>query len=95
MKIIGLSIAFLTLIGLMTKMVIRPVINAIRRFNDFLDAFLGQPATETRAAVDGVLPRLSRIEKAQADHLEWHGHPGGQPASNTTRPPNSGRPRKT
>jgi hypothetical protein len=66
--------------------------------NRWLDQVLGEPARDGQPArpglmdrVTGIEARVAGLEEKVAEHVEWHGAPGDQPARAVPRQPNGAR----
>ncbi|HEU4541761.1 MAG TPA: hypothetical protein VFR23_11605 [Jiangellaceae bacterium] len=78
-------LAVLTLVGLVYRKVIRPVLRAawrtIRRLNLVADDLLGDKARK----IPSMTERMAALEGKLDDHLSWHNDPRGRPARKPSR----------
>jgi hypothetical protein len=71
----GALLAVLTLLGLIGKQVILPMIRAIRRMNEVADELLGEPARDGRPARPSLMARVTGIEDRLSEHIRSHEPP--------------------
>ncbi len=71
----GALVALLTLLGLLTRWVVLPVLRIIRRLNEVADQLLGDP----RKKIPSMTERMTALEAGQVElraqvqeHQDWH-----------------------
>lgn len=95
----GALLAVLTLAGLIYRKLVRPMWRAarkaFRRVDEVADEILGDkakgiPSLKAQIAAQG--EQLAEQGRLIAEHLEWHGQPGGRAAGPTRPEPNNNTP---
>lgn len=85
----GSLIALLTLVGLISRWVVRPVWRTLRRLNEVADQLLGDKVKK----IPSMTERMTTLETKLDEHLTWH-----QPAARTNggqTPAPTRQPRRT
>ena len=87
----GALLALITLAGLLWRKVVIPMLETVRLVSTLVrqlvgdkDAMPRRPSlmelvTDVRAEMEQQALKLAQVERAQAEHLAWHAHPGKQP----------------
>jgi nitrate/nitrite-specific signal transduction histidine kinase len=79
----GALVALFTLLGLLYRWVVRPVLRIIRRLNEVADQLLGEPARDGRPARPSLAERMTQMQQQLDEHLSWH---AGRGRGNSPRP---------
>jgi hypothetical protein len=94
----GSLIALITVVGLLRRKVIVPMLETFRQVSTLVRQLVGDKdstprrpslmelVTDVRAEMEQQALKLAQVERAQAEHLAWHAHPGRQPATAPGRP---------
>jgi len=87
----GALLALITLAGLLWRKVVIPMLETVRLVSTLVrqlvgdkDAMPRRPSlmelvTDVRAEMEQQALKLAQVERAQAEHLAWHAHPGRHP----------------
>lgn len=87
----GSIIALITVAGLLRRKVIVPMLETVRLVSTLVRQLVGDKdstprrpslmelVTDVRTEMEAQALKLAQVERAQAEHLAWHEHPGRQP----------------
>jgi hypothetical protein len=81
-------VASVVLLGWLTRW-LRRVWHLMGKANKFFDMVMGSPTKPS------IMDEVAAVKQQLAEHLEWHGAPGGKPAAPDLTKPNGPMRRRT